>query len=224
MKTLIIGDIHGCVQTLKDLLAKAGPVDEIISVGDLIDRGPNSYAVIKLCQELNIKTCLGNHELMAIEAIDHYLDAQYFKLLTLKESDWFYNGGQAAFKSIPPEELANVSSYLKTLPIYIETEHKLNGLPVVVSHTALNTLADTLPTDNTYTNRAILTLIWNRQQSHDRCKFFSIYGHTINTAPIISPTGINLDTGCFLAKEPHCLTAALLEDDSYSLISVPYKG
>ena len=46
MKTLVIGDIHGCLSTLKALIAKAGPVDSIISVGDLIDRGPDSFGVI----------------------------------------------------------------------------------------------------------------------------------------------------------------------------------
>ena len=58
-KTLVIGDIHGCFQTLKALIAKAGPVDQIISVGDLIDRGPDSFRVIKYCIENNIQVCLG---------------------------------------------------------------------------------------------------------------------------------------------------------------------
>lgn len=59
MKTLIIGDIHGCLSTLKELIAKAGPVDQIISVGDLIDRGPDSLGVVKYCIDNNIQVCLG---------------------------------------------------------------------------------------------------------------------------------------------------------------------
>ena len=59
MKTLVIGDIHGCLSTLKALIAKAGPVSQIISVGDLIDRGPDSLGVIKYCIENNIQVCLG---------------------------------------------------------------------------------------------------------------------------------------------------------------------
>ena len=58
-KTLVIGDIHGCLSTLKALIAKAGPVDSIISVGDLIDRGEDSFGVIKYCIENNIQVCLG---------------------------------------------------------------------------------------------------------------------------------------------------------------------
>ena len=59
MKTLVIGDIHGCLSTLKALIAKAGPVSQIISVGDLIDRGPDAFGVIKYCIENNIQVCLG---------------------------------------------------------------------------------------------------------------------------------------------------------------------
>ena len=59
MKTLVIGDIHGCLSTLKALIAKAGQVDSIISVGDLIDRGEDSFGVIKYCIDNNIQVCLG---------------------------------------------------------------------------------------------------------------------------------------------------------------------
>lgn len=60
MKTsLIIGDVHGCLSTLKALIAKAGPVDEIISVGDLIDRGEDSLGVVQYCIDSNIQVCLG---------------------------------------------------------------------------------------------------------------------------------------------------------------------
>ena len=58
-KILCVGDIHGCLSTLKALIAKAGPVSQIISVGDLIDRGPDSFGVIKYCIENNIQVCLG---------------------------------------------------------------------------------------------------------------------------------------------------------------------
>lgn len=58
-KILCVGDIHGCLSTLKALIAKAGPVDQIISVGDLIDRGPDSLGVVQYCIDNNIQVCLG---------------------------------------------------------------------------------------------------------------------------------------------------------------------
>lgn len=44
MRTLVIGDIHGCYDELLDLLriARIGPGDGVVSVGDLVDRGPKS--------------------------------------------------------------------------------------------------------------------------------------------------------------------------------------
>ena len=48
-RTFVIGDIHGCYQTLKALLAKISPdpqEDVLIFLGDYIDRGPNSKEVI----------------------------------------------------------------------------------------------------------------------------------------------------------------------------------
>lgn len=44
MQTLVIGDIHGCYIELQALLEKAGlnEGDSIISVGDFVDRGPET--------------------------------------------------------------------------------------------------------------------------------------------------------------------------------------
>jgi len=43
MKRLIVGDIHGCYEEFASLLDKAGwsPGDEIIALGDIVDRGPD---------------------------------------------------------------------------------------------------------------------------------------------------------------------------------------
>ena len=47
---LAIGDIHGCFETLKRLLRVVEPREEdlIITLGDYINRGPNSYGVMEL--------------------------------------------------------------------------------------------------------------------------------------------------------------------------------
>ena len=66
----IIGDIHGCYRTLCDLLDAAGLCDddEIIAVGDLIDRGPEPGRVIEFFRR-RPRACsaLGNHEVKHIE-------------------------------------------------------------------------------------------------------------------------------------------------------------
>ena len=70
MRNIIIGDIHGCSQELTALIEKLKPGDEdrLILLGDLFDRGPDSYGVFetvkKLKQEFRDHFILlrGNHE------------------------------------------------------------------------------------------------------------------------------------------------------------------
>ncbi len=71
MRTLIIGDIHGCWDELQDLLDRAGLADDdaIISVGDLVDRGPDSARVLDFFQTTpNARTIMGNHEYKHVRA------------------------------------------------------------------------------------------------------------------------------------------------------------
>jgi serine/threonine protein phosphatase 1 len=74
MRTLAIGDIHGCHTALVALLNAVQPAseDRIVFLGDYIDRGPTSRDVIESLLRLS-KTCSpvflrGNHEVMILEA------------------------------------------------------------------------------------------------------------------------------------------------------------
>ncbi|MCP3872756.1 MAG: hypothetical protein GY699_06320, partial [Desulfobacteraceae bacterium] len=65
MKTLVIGDIHGCYDELMALLDKAalGREDRIIALGDILDRGPDSAKVVDFFNLHAQASCLmGNHE------------------------------------------------------------------------------------------------------------------------------------------------------------------
>jgi serine/threonine protein phosphatase 1 len=65
MKRLVIGDIHGCREELLELLDRAGPAadDEIIAIGDLVDRGPDSPGVAEFARTTSrITVIMGNHE------------------------------------------------------------------------------------------------------------------------------------------------------------------
>ncbi len=67
-RTLVIGDIHGCLAPLERLwqVVAPTPTDHVVFLGDYIDRGPNSKGVIDfiLAREAEYDlTCLtGNHE------------------------------------------------------------------------------------------------------------------------------------------------------------------
>lgn len=64
-RTIAFGDIHGCNIQLLEVLDQICPTesDLLIFLGDYIDRGPESEAVIRTIRELNAVYLTGNHEL-----------------------------------------------------------------------------------------------------------------------------------------------------------------
>ncbi|MGE0710060.1 MAG: metallophosphoesterase family protein [Planctomycetota bacterium] len=74
MRVLAIGDIHGCSAALDALLeaVQPGPDDQVIPLGDYVDRGPDSKGVIERLIALqgatNLIPLLGNHDQMMLDA------------------------------------------------------------------------------------------------------------------------------------------------------------
>ncbi|MFT4590092.1 MAG: serine/threonine protein phosphatase 1 [Limisphaerales bacterium] len=74
MRTLAIGDIHGCRDALVALMkaVKPTPDDRLVFIGDYIDRGPDSKGVIDWILKHRDKretiTLRGNHEIMMLDA------------------------------------------------------------------------------------------------------------------------------------------------------------
>lgn len=68
MKTIVIGDIHGCIDEFRELLeaVEFQESDKLILLGDLIDRGPDPAAVVALARQLGAQCVMGNHEEKAL--------------------------------------------------------------------------------------------------------------------------------------------------------------
>ncbi len=121
-RLVAIGDIHGCVHTLKDLLNRvsySSQTDTLVFIGDYIDRGYFSYEVVSMLIKLQHQigkdkvVCLrGNHEQMAIDA---YRNGNY--------SLWYRNGGRSTEYSFEKngQDLANAISWFETLPLVYDT-------------------------------------------------------------------------------------------------------
>ncbi len=94
-RTIAIGDIHGCSDALRALLTEVNPQsdDTIITLGDYVDRGPDSADVIEQMVELvsrcNLIPLLGNHELMMLQAVRDEGEMSF----------WQGNGGDATIAS-----------------------------------------------------------------------------------------------------------------------------
>lgn len=76
MRTIAIGDIHGCSQALASLLEILQPAadDRVVFLGDYVDRGPDSQGVLELIlaiqEQCQVVPLLGNHETMLLDCLD----------------------------------------------------------------------------------------------------------------------------------------------------------
>ena len=113
-RLIAIGDIHGMSDALRQLLFRVDPQsnDTIITLGDYIDRGPDSKGVIDQLIELatlcTTRHILGNHEEMTLAATTGRNDFFY----------WLKHGGDHTLKSYDlPAPLRPSSAFdIRTLP------------------------------------------------------------------------------------------------------------
>ncbi|MBD0304916.1 MAG: serine/threonine protein phosphatase [Tolypothrix sp. T3-bin4] len=95
MRILAIGDIHGCAIAFDTLIAavKPQPNDKIVTLGDYVDKGPDSKGVIKrliaLHENGQLIALRGNHEVMILQVRNH----------RMKKSYWLERGGDATLAS-----------------------------------------------------------------------------------------------------------------------------
>jgi bis(5'-nucleosyl)-tetraphosphatase (symmetrical) len=65
MRSIVITDIHGCLDEAQELVEKTGykkGTDRLICLGDLVDRGPNSKGVVDFIRKTADVVLMGNHE------------------------------------------------------------------------------------------------------------------------------------------------------------------
>lgn len=149
MKRYVVGDIHGRAEELKRILKDASfdyDEDMLISVGDIVDRGPKPFECMFELQKIkNFIGVKGNHDVALYDWIKnncrfHYFGANHGAGITMLE-----------FKYLDSEEIAQVENFLAMQKDYYVDEH--NNLFV---HAGFD--AD-LPIDNQYPE----ALFWQRE-------------------------------------------------------------
>jgi len=121
-RTIAIGDIHGCRTALDALLAaiQPRPNDTIVTIGDYIDRGPDSRGVIEtllaLRKQCRLVPLLGNHEQMLFSARSSH---DMF-------DRWLKYGGTATLASYCGDDLHAMPMehgwFLDSCRLYFETD------------------------------------------------------------------------------------------------------
>lgn len=133
----IIGDVHGCYNTLLALIAKLPKDARITFVGDIIDRGKNSCDVIELIKNNNYDCVLGNHEFFMIEALESFFSQE----ISFEHDIWYtHNGGKATIDSYHNKEhlIKEHLDWLKNLPLYIQYDDiKVQDRILVVTHSSI---------------------------------------------------------------------------------------
>ncbi|WP_066380617.1 MULTISPECIES: metallophosphoesterase family protein [unclassified Anabaena] len=116
-RQIVIGDVHGYYEGLMTLLEAIAPAfdDQVYFLGDLIDRGPQSYHVIDLVIQHNYQCLLGNHEQMLLNILSNENVP-----MPLVQA-WLHSGGQATIDSYPNQTIPQEHiDWLETLPTYID--------------------------------------------------------------------------------------------------------
>lgn len=202
-KVFIIGDVHGCLSELIKLLAiidsKIAPDDEIIFVGDYVDRGPDSKGVVDLLIERQ-KNHPNKHVFIKGNHEDMLMTGDY----------WSMNGGAETLKSygLDPLDFGISREFFKVhcpgphVGFYKNLKHFYQVGNVVVVHAAI---------DPWYTldEQSIHTMIWERQfDKYDgdyKGGFTVVRGHTPVNKVVETRNQIMIDTGCVFGYKMTCL-------------------
>jgi calcineurin-like phosphoesterase family protein len=205
-RTIIIGDVHGCLDELETLLDKVNfkpGKDSLTFLGDIINRGPYSKETFIRLLELKANAVLGNHEW-------HVLNS-----LKSGQQGWQFRKLKSEFGSSFQRFMEEIACW----PVFIETDDTIlvHGGLVPGEHPALS-------------NPRILTSIrtwdghgknlndpsnppWFDLYSGDK---LVVFGHWAALEGIIKTNLIGIDTGCVYGKK---LTALILP--TRELVSVP---
>lgn len=204
-RTIVVGDIHGCYDELTALLEKAGlgENDRVVSVGDLVAKGPKSREVLQLfMSDARFSTVIGNHDL----ALRRRWSGED---IDLKPAQKAVHHELKAEKDI-------YTTFLNRLPFVIDLDTHL------VVHAGLRPNVE-LYSQTTGDLTRLRTLGPDRE-SKEGTPWYDVYygektvlfGHWPAPEPRRGMNAIGLDTGCVYGFN---LTAYIIETEEF--LSVP---
>jgi serine/threonine protein phosphatase 1 len=222
-----IGDIHGRADLLERMASRIKadlhrrPLAGTLTVflGDYVDRGPDSAAVIERLVRQDfptpIVTLRGNHEQMMLDAMSDPDDL----------ANWVWNGGDATARSYV--SLATTSGSSSRPP----PKHLSDVVPATHVSFLRNTRLSYTSGDYFFCHAGIRPgvsfeaqtaddLLWIREPFHRSTINFGkvvVHGHTPVFEPESLPNRINIDTGAFRTG---ILTCVVLEASTRRFLAV----
>lgn len=221
-----IGDVHGRFDLFvalawaieSDDKARGAADTTIISLGDLVDRGPDSSLVLHAARDWQkrrkVRIIAGNHEEMflksfnKLESLSHFLRFGGFETIVsygvdpVRLSEAGLSDAQEMMTAAVPEgDIAFLESLEDTVVIgdYLFVHAGIQpGKPLEVQH--------------------VQNMRWIREPFLSSTRDFGhvvVHGHTIQDEPVLRPNRIGLDTGAFMSGK---LTALGLEGSDQWLL------
>ena len=192
-RVLIVGDLDGDfvqLQKALDEIKYNSSIDQLISLGDVIDRGKDSIRLLNFFTESSAKMVLGNHEQLMIESVINS-DKKAEKL-------WSMNGG-GWHKNIPRQKLESLCHYLLQQPLSIMLQYRSHKIG----------LSHTLPIKWGWQNfpdsksDIVHGFLWDRERvTKGKCHGnigvdISIHGHNSIQVPLWIANSYHIDTGFY---------------------------
>lgn len=213
-RTIFVGDVHGCLHELQDLLDACAHAegDRVILAGDLVAKGPDSAGVLRLFDRLHALGVRGNHD----HAVLRWRETVRSRVVPDRVTQHL-----AVAQRLTLEEWA----VLERLPLYLPVpDHNaivvhggiVPGIPIELQEqdTLLN--MRTLRRDGTGSRRPDDGVLWGSAWPGPE---LIVFGHHAMAGLQRHPHALGLDTGCVYGGR---LTAYVLPEDR--LVSVPARS
>jgi serine/threonine protein phosphatase 1 len=222
-----IGDIHGCIEQLEalhqaiaqDLTERPVAQAVLIHLGDYVDRGPDSAAVVGLLAagppipDLRTVNLMGNHEHMMLDALASGQQAA--------AELWLANGGADTLFSWGVPRQVKQADWAGRIP----RPHLifLRDLPLAHQEGAYLFVHAGIRPGVRLAQQTRQDLLWIREpflsakgDLGDSPGIVVVHGHTPGREPVVRPNRIGIDTGAVMGG---VLTCAVLEDDRVGFLT-----
>lgn len=195
-RTLFVGDVHGCLEELQELLVKVSynpSNDRLIYLGDLLNKGPDSYGVLKFVRQQNVECLLGNNEV---------------GFLDLVARGGYEGSSLVGVKEQLGDDLESLCEWISAFPLYIEEDDFIavhggiapNRSPKECSKKILTTIR-TWDGEGKNLNRPS-DPPWYTLYTGNKTV---IYGHYAAKGLQVHEKTIGLDSGCVFGGHLTCL-------------------